>query len=129
MGVFSFVDSRGKFRTKLKSLSFATGKGWRNLTELEVIQSGFDHDAKGTFQKMIEVKEALGLGKIEIKNVRYTFTVPFEFQDFTSVPQALTFLADHIRVRQEIHFHFIFANSLTCLTSSTFYIKGKITGR
>ena len=114
-----------QFCSQLYTLAFTSREGSRRLSELDVAQSYLLKGRNLLQYCRHSLEELYRLIYRHVEHVGNRFSLVSHFESFAIVALALTNLARHHHVGQEVHLYSLVAISATSLASSALHIKRK----
>ena len=108
----------GELVRKLDTLCFASRKGGRGLTYLDISETYVVKRAQSAVKLGMTFKEIHTLLDSHIKHVGDALALVFYLKRLTVVALSVTFLANDVNVGQKVHFNALYSVTLALFTAS-----------
>jgi len=95
-----------EFPGEFYSLSFSSGQGSGCLAKSDIPQANLGENLQFILNEGEGIKKFHRLSYCHFKDVRYAFTLVFNFQGVPVIPSSFTNIAHNIDIRQKLHLYF-----------------------
>ena len=117
--------SARQLQGQFHALRLAATQGGGRLAQSDVTQAHFHQGLQLACQVGHRAKKRQGVFHRHVQYVRDVFALVLHLQGFAVVALAVTNIARHIDIGQEVHFHFHHAVALAGGATTTFHVEGK----